>query len=86
MREQVTERIACGRLEPSLTADRRHFIVQIDAASRNPALAQQIEELAPPASDIKHIVRAFEQAQYTATRSRIVVLDPENWSSKPTYL
>ena len=58
LRAQVGERVGFGDVESLLPADVHHRAVDVDAARRDPLVAQERQELAAPAADVQDVARA----------------------------
>ena len=65
-RLQKRECIAGCRGQPPVAARRDHLRVGVDAACRDPRLAQQVEKLSSPTADVEHVGRSFEERHVVA--------------------
>ena len=83
---QVGEGVRFGDVQSLLAAHVHHRAVDVDAARRDPLVAQDSQELATPAPDVQDVARAGEEREVFGHTLPDVVAGPAKPSSKPTYL
>jgi hypothetical protein len=81
---EIPDEIPFGDVEPPRAADFDHLVIEIQPAPGDPFRLQQVEELAAPAADVEHVLRALEVRQVSrepladgVLRAAELILEPD---------
>ena len=64
-RREIADGVSLGHVEPAGAAAFGHLVIEIDAARRNAARAEEVEKFAAAAADIEHVGRCRRRAART---------------------